>query len=136
MVKGMMMDIPDKVVYRTWDDLYLYCYRVASTVGLMTLPVMGTAKGVTLEAARDPAVALGIALQITNILRCASADMLESIRQIAEHFGCFFRTHHFSHVSMEMESLDEACAAVVLISPSSLSATPNTEAAVCKHLGI
>jgi len=77
MVKGMMMDIPDKVVYKTWDDLYLYCYRVASTVGLMTLPVMGTAPGVTLEAAKDPAVALGIALQITNILRC----VCESERQ-------------------------------------------------------
>eukprot|EP00291_Cryptomonas_curvata_P026754 CAMPEP_0172166254 /NCGR_PEP_ID=MMETSP1050-20130122/8874_1 /TAXON_ID=233186 /ORGANISM="Cryptomonas curvata, Strain CCAP979/52" /LENGTH=273 /DNA_ID=CAMNT_0012836833 /DNA_START=219 /DNA_END=1037 /DNA_ORIENTATION=+ len=31
MVRGMQMDIPDRVVYRTWDDLYLYCYRVAST---------------------------------------------------------------------------------------------------------
>jgi len=74
MVKGMMMDIPDKVVYRSWDDLYLYCYRVASTVGLMTLPVMGTAPGVTLEQAKDPAVALGIALQITNILRDVGED--------------------------------------------------------------
>lgn len=74
MVKGMMMDIPDKVVYSTWDDLYLYCYRVASTVGLMTLPVMGTAPGVTLEEAKDPAVALGIALQITNILRDVGED--------------------------------------------------------------
>ena len=34
-------------------DLYLYCYRVASTVGLMTLPVMGTAEGVTLEEAKE-----------------------------------------------------------------------------------
>ena len=68
MVRGMVMDI-DQDIYETWDDLYLYCYRVASTVGLMTLPVMGTAPGVTLEQAREPAVALGIALQITNILR-------------------------------------------------------------------
>lgn len=39
----MRMDLPDIGVdrYKTWDDLYLYCYRVASTVGLMTLPVMG-----------------------------------------------------------------------------------------------
>jgi len=74
MVRGMQMDIPDRVVYRTWDDLYLYCYRVASTVGLMTLPVMGTAPGVTLEEAREPAVALGIALQLTNILRDVGED--------------------------------------------------------------
>ena len=46
----MVMDI-DQDTYETWDDLYLYCYRVASTVGLMTLPVMGTAPGVTLQEA-------------------------------------------------------------------------------------
>jgi phytoene synthase len=51
MVRGMVMDI-DQDIYQTWDDLYLYCYRVASTVGLMTLPVMGTAPGVTLEQAK------------------------------------------------------------------------------------
>ena len=73
MVRGMVMDI-DQDIYETWDDLYLYCYRVASTVGLMTLPVMGTAPGVTLEQAREPAVALGIALQITNILRDVGED--------------------------------------------------------------
>jgi 15-cis-phytoene synthase len=68
-----VMDI-DQDIYQTWDDLYLYCYRVASTVGLMTLPVMGTAPGVTLEQAKDPAIALGIALQITNILRDVGED--------------------------------------------------------------
>ena len=35
--------------YQTWDELYTYCYRVAGTVGLMTLPIMGTAPGVTFE---------------------------------------------------------------------------------------
>lgn len=74
MVRGMLMDVSDKVTYESWDELYLYCYRVASTVGLMTMPVMGTAKGVTMEEARDPAVALGIALQITNILRDVGED--------------------------------------------------------------
>ena len=74
MVRGMLMDVSDKVTYETWEELYLYCYRVASTVGLMTLPVMGTAPGVTMEDARDPAVALGIALQITNILRDVGED--------------------------------------------------------------
>ena len=70
----MLMDVSDKVTYESWDELYLYCYRVASTVGLMTMPVMGTATGVTMEEARDPAVALGIALQITNILRDVGED--------------------------------------------------------------
>ena len=80
MVRGMLMDVSDKVTYETWDELYLYCYRVASTVGLMTLPVMGTNKGVTMEEAREPAVALGIALQITNILRDVGEDARDRSR--------------------------------------------------------
>ena len=70
------MDLPvvGKNRYDTWDDLYLYCYRVASTVGLMTLPVMGTSPGYTFDEATPPAVALGIALQITNILRDVGED--------------------------------------------------------------
>ncbi|KAJ1496190.1 isoprenoid synthase domain-containing protein [Baffinella frigidus] len=73
MVRGMQMDITD-FRYQTWEELYLYCFRVASTVGLMTLPIMGTSDGVTLEEAREPAVALGIALQLTNILRDVGED--------------------------------------------------------------
>mmetsp|Transcript_22125 Transcript_22125/g.45117 ORF Transcript_22125/g.45117 Transcript_22125/m.45117 type:complete len:554 (+) Transcript_22125:181-1842(+) len=80
MVRGMLMDIDDDVRYQTWDDLYEYCYRVASTVGLMTLPVMGTAAGVTLQQARQPAVALGIALQLTNILRDVGEDARDRSR--------------------------------------------------------
>jgi len=74
MVRGMMMDVSDEVKYDSWEQLYLYCYRVASTVGLMTLPVMGTAEGVTQEDARESAIALGIALQLTNILRDVGED--------------------------------------------------------------
>lgn len=76
MIQGMVMDTPDlgQDRYETWDDLYLYCYRVASTVGLMTLPVLGTAEGFTEEDAKGPAIALGIALQITNILRDVGED--------------------------------------------------------------
>jgi phytoene synthase len=40
MVQGMRMDLC-KTRYQTFDELYEYCYRVAGTVGLMTLPVMG-----------------------------------------------------------------------------------------------
>ena len=47
----------------------LYCYRVAGTVGLMMMPIMGTAEGYTYEEALEPALALGVALQLTNILR-------------------------------------------------------------------
>ena len=78
MVLGMLMDTPGhplaKDRYETWDDLYEYCYRVAGTVGLMTLPIMGTAPGFTQDDAKKPAEALGIAFQITNILRDVGED--------------------------------------------------------------
>ena len=66
MVKGMIMDIPGvgQARYEKFSDLYLYCYRVAGTVGLMTLPIMGTAQGYTEKQATEPALALGIALQV------------------------------------------------------------------------
>ena len=45
MVRGMLMDVPDlgTEIYESFDDLHLYCYRVAGTVGLMCLPVFGCA---------------------------------------------------------------------------------------------
>ena len=73
MVKGMVMDL-DQNRFDTFDELYVYCYRVAGTVGLMVLPIMGTAEDATLEEALEPALALGVALQLTNILRDVGED--------------------------------------------------------------
>ncbi|RYH26765.1 phytoene synthase [archaeon] len=82
---GMLMDVPGlgQDRYETFDDLYLYCYRVAGTVGLMTLPILGQNlqgrseqdKAAYLEAAAPPAIALGIGLQLTNILRDVGEDL-------------------------------------------------------------
>lgn len=71
MIDGMVMDVPGigKNRYQTFEELELYCYRVAGTVGLMVLPILGTADGVSEEDAKFPALSLGIALQLTNILR-------------------------------------------------------------------
>eukprot|EP00873_Tetraselmis_striata_P028300 jgi/Tetstr1/448564/TSEL_003781.t1 len=74
MVRGMRMDLRPSVRYNTFEELYVYCYRVAGTVGLMTIPVLGTAAGVSVEEAEGPGVALGIALQLTNILRDVGED--------------------------------------------------------------
>jgi len=54
MVRGMLMDIPDlgQDRYETFDELHLYCYRVAGTVGLMTMPVFGCAPGYTEKEAK------------------------------------------------------------------------------------
>ncbi|KAI0558201.1 phytoene synthase [Gracilaria domingensis] len=77
MIKGMLMDV-DQTRFETFDDLYVYCYRVAGTVGLMTLPIMGTVKPGRegLREAMGPALALGIGLQLTNILRDVGEDRL------------------------------------------------------------
>jgi phytoene synthase len=54
MIRGMLMDVPELGVdrYEAFDELHLYCYRVAGTVGLMSLPVFGCADGFNDEVAR------------------------------------------------------------------------------------
>ncbi|CAN1850852.1 Phytoene synthase, chloroplastic [Linum perenne] len=70
MVEGMRMDLK-KSRYQNFDELYLYCYYVAGTVGLMSVPVMGIDPGskASTESVYNAALALGIANQLTNILR-------------------------------------------------------------------
>lgn len=69
LIKGMEMDL-QKDRYKSFDDLQLYCYRVASTVGLMCIEIFGYKNPSTKNFAID----LGIALQLTNILRDVSKD--------------------------------------------------------------
>ncbi len=68
-IAGVEMDLTRKR-YRTFDELRLYCYRVASAVGLICIEVFGY----TNPAARVYAEKLGIAFQLTNILRDVSED--------------------------------------------------------------
>ncbi|MGE5410924.1 MAG: presqualene diphosphate synthase HpnD [Clostridiales bacterium] len=69
LIKGMEMDL-QKNRYFSYDDLVLYCYRVASTVGLMCIEIFGYKKNST----KDFAINLGLALQLTNILRDVKTD--------------------------------------------------------------
>ncbi|KAL6844591.1 hypothetical protein ACP4OV_025250 [Aristida adscensionis] len=75
MIEGMRMDLT-KSRYRSFDELYLYCYYVAGTVGLMTVPVMGISPESTAktETVYKGALALGLANQLTNILRDVGED--------------------------------------------------------------
>jgi phytoene synthase len=83
MIEGQRMDLY-RSRYETFEELQLYCYRVAGTVGLMTTPVMGiddtaltTPWALYQQTKADPtkqAVALGIANQLTNILRDVGED--------------------------------------------------------------
>ncbi|MFQ6630517.1 hypothetical protein Gotur_009543 [Gossypium turneri] len=75
MIEGMRLDLR-KSRYMNFDELYLYCYYVAGTVGLMSVPVMGIApeSKASVESVYNAALALGIANQLTNILRDVGED--------------------------------------------------------------
>jgi phytoene synthase len=68
-VDGVEMDV-DGAVFETIDDLLPYCYRVASAVGLCCIEIFGY----TDPRARQYAVDLGTALQLTNIIRDVGSD--------------------------------------------------------------
>jgi len=69
LIKGVEMDLVT-TRYGTFEELSLYCYRVASVVGLICLHVFGP----TSAHAQDYAVDLGMAFQLTNILRDLGTD--------------------------------------------------------------
>lgn len=69
LIKGCEMDL-DTRRYETWEALELYCYRVASVVGLLSIEIFGYKN----PKCRDYAIALGKALQLTNILRDVRND--------------------------------------------------------------
>jgi phytoene synthase len=68
-LKGIIMDASHKR-YRSFDDLYLFCYRVAGIVGLMMTHVLGYEN----RDAFPYAEKLGVAMQLTNILRDVQED--------------------------------------------------------------
>jgi phytoene synthase len=69
LLKGCEMDL-ETTRYETYAQLELYCYRVASVVGLLSIEIFGY----TNPRCREYAVALGQALQLTNILRDVRED--------------------------------------------------------------
>ena len=69
-IRGCEMDL-DPVRYATFEDLRLYCYRVASVVGLVSIEIFGYRNPDT----RKYAVELGYALQMTNIIRDVAKDI-------------------------------------------------------------
>lgn len=68
LLAGMAMDLAMHR-YQTFEDLWLYCYRVASVVGLISMHIIGYQPG-----AESYAIKLGVALQLTNILRDVGED--------------------------------------------------------------
>jgi phytoene synthase len=86
-IDGVAMDL-DRTRYQTFEDLFQYCRRVASAVGLICIRIFGCRN----PGASDYALNLGIALQLTNILRDIKDDLergrvylpLEDLQR----FGC------------------------------------------------
>ncbi|HET6586052.1 MAG TPA: squalene/phytoene synthase family protein, partial [Nannocystaceae bacterium] len=68
-IAGCAMDL-ERTTYADMDELRLYCYRVASCVGFLCIAIFGD----TREPAREYAEHLGLALQLTNILRDVGED--------------------------------------------------------------
>ena len=68
LLAGIAMDLT-VTRYESFEDLWLYCYRVASVVGLISMQIIGY-----VDEAVDYAVKLGVALQLTNILRDIGDD--------------------------------------------------------------
>jgi phytoene synthase len=87
LVDGVAMDARPRR-YSTFSDLEPYCHRVASAVGLICAEIFGYRDRATLTYARD----LGVALQLTNILRDVGVDysrgrMYLPLEDLAR-FGC------------------------------------------------
>jgi phytoene synthase len=69
LIRGVAMDLSRRR-YRTFDELEEYCYLVASTVGLLCIEIFGHHDASAADYARD----LGVAFQLTNILRDVRED--------------------------------------------------------------
>ena len=69
-ITGVEMDI-DLRRYATWEELRVYCHRVASAVGLVSIEIFGYKN----PQCRNYAIALGLALQMTNIIRDVAIDL-------------------------------------------------------------
>src|SRR5690606_27970365 len=74
LIDGVQMDVRGET-YETWDDLKVYCRCVAGAIGRLSLGVFGTVPGARgAERAPEYADTLGLALQLTNILRDIRED--------------------------------------------------------------
>lgn len=74
-IEGVRMDLAG-TRYETWEDLERYCWHVASAVGLVSVEIFGYTQART----REYAAKLGLALQLTNILRDVGVDYRENRR--------------------------------------------------------
>jgi phytoene synthase len=75
LIEGMEMDLETKR-YETWAELKLYCYRVASVVGIVSQRIVGCRQPESVEYW----IELGYGLQMTNIMRDVGKDFVDDDR--------------------------------------------------------
>lgn len=93
LLDGVARDV-DPETYETWEDLQTYCEGVASTVGVMCAKVFGVPGGpARLDIASAHARTLGVAMQLTNILRDVGED--------ARNGRCYLPTDELRRFSIE-----------------------------------
>jgi len=113
LIATFMQDASTELHLEDEDELVRYCYGVAGTVGLMMSPILG-AQG---QQAREAAIHLGIAMQMTNIAR----DVLEDARNHRRYIpGCWVQ-----HITAQQ---------IVDASESTASEARNTVAAAVLRL--
>jgi phytoene synthase len=117
LIKGVEMDL-STTRYRTFEDLSLYCYRVASIVGLICLHIFGA----TSAHAQDYAVDLGMAFQLTNILRDLATDAEQGRIYLPQEdlaqFGCSEAEFLERRVSTHLHGVLERLTAAELAEPT------------------
>ncbi len=100
LLDGISRDVEPEI-YETWDDLERYCEGVASTVGVMCAHVFGVPGGPRqLDIAIGHARTLGVAMQLTNILRDVGED--------ARNSRCYLPTEELRRFSLEREEVLES----------------------------
>jgi phytoene synthase len=95
LIEGVEMDLGSRR-YETFDELYQYCIRVASAVGLICVEIFGYAD----PRSRHYATDLGVALQLTNILRDVPEDLSRGRVYIPQED---LRAHRCSEADLERE---------------------------------
>ena len=79
---GVESDLKEKVELKSNEDLIIYCYRVAGTVGLIMAKILNVKSKSSLKSAID----LGIAMQLTNIARDVVEDNKRNRNYISSNF--------------------------------------------------
>jgi phytoene synthase len=93
LLDGVAMDL-DQVRYVDYPALHRYCLLVAGGVGLMLGPVLGA----TSSRFRDPGIGLGVAMQLTNVLRDVGEDL--------EQGRCYLPAEELAHFGLDDRALE------------------------------